>query len=136
MHHTKTKADIGLAKVIADLTVKGHVPCIPLSEHQPYDIVAIGSGGRAVKVQVKYATLRKNGMIEVGYRRSWADRNGSHIQCYSPDEFDYYAIYCPQQDAVLYVPNKNGCPKAIRFSDSANHQKKKIHSFRDYLDFV
>ena len=44
MHHTKTKADIGLTKVIADLTVKGYIPCIPLSEHQPYDVVAIVAG--------------------------------------------------------------------------------------------
>ncbi|PIV18833.1 MAG: hypothetical protein COS41_03240 [Elusimicrobia bacterium CG03_land_8_20_14_0_80_50_18] len=28
-HRTKAKADIGLAKVIADLAAKGCVPCIP-----------------------------------------------------------------------------------------------------------
>ncbi|MFC1480602.1 group I intron-associated PD-(D/E)XK endonuclease, partial [Candidatus Omnitrophota bacterium] len=41
MHHTKSKADLGLAKVIADLIQKGYVPCIPLSEHQPYDLLAV-----------------------------------------------------------------------------------------------
>jgi len=38
MHHTKAKADKGLARVIADVVDKGGTPCIPLSEHQPYDL--------------------------------------------------------------------------------------------------
>ena len=136
MHHTKTKADIGLTKVITDLTVKGYIPCIPLSEHQPYDIVAIGAGGKAIRLQAKYATLRQNGIVEVRWRRNWADRHGSHTRSYSQEEFDYYAIYCPQKDVVVYVPNSKRCPKVIRFSDSANHQKKHVHWFRDYLDLL
>ncbi|MDD5427649.1 MAG: group I intron-associated PD-(D/E)XK endonuclease [Candidatus Omnitrophica bacterium] len=58
MHHTKEKADIGVAKVIGDLAVKGYVPCIPLSEHQPYDVVAISKTGDVFKLQVKYASLK------------------------------------------------------------------------------
>ena len=82
MHHTKMKADIGVAKVIGDLTVKGYVPCIPLSEHQSYDLVAISKAGEAFKIQVKYASLKSNGTIEVRFRSSWADRNGTHIRHY------------------------------------------------------
>ncbi len=41
MHYTKVKADIGVATTIADLTDKGYVQCIPLSEHQPYDLVVV-----------------------------------------------------------------------------------------------
>ncbi|MDP2913526.1 MAG: group I intron-associated PD-(D/E)XK endonuclease, partial [Candidatus Omnitrophota bacterium] len=80
MHHTKAKADIGLAKVISDLTIKGYIPCIPLSEHQPYDIVAIKDNGKAIKLQVKYAALKSNGTIEVRFRTSWTDRKGTHIR--------------------------------------------------------
>ena len=47
IHHTKTKADVGLAKVIADLAEKGHVPCVPLSEHQAYDLVVVVRSGRS-----------------------------------------------------------------------------------------
>ncbi|MBI4669556.1 MAG: hypothetical protein HY747_10325 [Elusimicrobia bacterium] len=134
-HHTKAKADIGLTQVIADLTTKGHVPCIPLSEHQPYDIVVIEAQGRVSKLQVKYATLKKNGTVEVRFRRSWADRNGSHVKAYSKEEFDYYAIFCPQRNTVLYVPNSDNCPKVIRFTKSANCQKRNVHWFQNYLDF-
>ncbi len=133
MHHTKSKADIGLTKVIADLTIKGYVPCIPLSEHQPYDLIAIDTHGRAIRIQVKYSSLKKNGVVDVRFRRNWSDRNGTHTVRYSQNEFDYYAIYCPEKDAALYVKNRPDCPKAIRFSETANGQSQNIKWYRDYL---
>ncbi len=133
MHHTKAKADIGLCKVISDLTVKRYTPCIPLSEHQAYDIVAISTKGRALKIQVKYATLKKNGTIEVRFRRNWADSKGSYTKAYSVEEFDYYAIYCPEKDVVLYVPNIKSCPKNIRFGATANNQARYVKWADDYL---
>jgi hypothetical protein len=133
MHHTKSKADLGLAKVIADLTSKGYVPCIPLSEHQPYDVIAVAKDGTIYKLQVKYASLKGNGTVEVRFRRSWADRNGSHTGHYSETEFDYYAIYCPERDAVIYVPNTKDCPKVIRFDKAGNNQTQHIKWSSDYL---
>ena len=133
MHHTKAKGDIGLTQVIADLTTKGCIPCIPLSEHQPYDIIAISNNKRMFRLQVKYASLKDNGTIEVKFRRSWADRKGSHTKHYSKDEFDFYALYCPERDIVLYVPNSPDCPKAIRFNKAANNQKQCVKWFYDYL---
>ena len=134
MHHTKFKADIGVAKVIADLTVKGYVPCIPLSEHQPYDIVAIDNNGKSIKLQVKYATLKNNGIVEVKFRRTWVDNNGIHSEHYSENEFDYYAIYCPEKDKVLYIQNKDNCPKSIRFEKTNNNQSKHIKWADDYSE--
>ena len=133
MHHTKAKADIGLTKVISDLTIKGYVPCVPLSEHQPYDIVAIVNNGTAFKLQVKYASLKSNGTVEVRFRRNWADKYGTHTEHYSKDEFDYYAIYCPERDTVFYVPNSPQCPKAIRFDKPANNQMQDVKWAKDYL---
>jgi hypothetical protein len=134
LHHTKVKADIGVAKVIADLTLKGYVPCIPLSEHQPYDIVVVLDDGSTYKIQVKYATLKKNGTIEVKFRTSWADKNGTHIKHYKQGDFDYYAIYCPDKEIVLYIPNSSNYPKAIRFDKPTNNQTKFIKWANDYLE--
>ncbi|MDD5432034.1 MAG: group I intron-associated PD-(D/E)XK endonuclease [Candidatus Omnitrophica bacterium] len=133
MHHTKEKADLGVAKTIADLVSKGHVPCVPLSEHQPYDLVVVLNEGAIVKLQVKYATLKQNGAIEVKFRTSWADKNGSHTRRYSEKEFDFYAIFCPEKDIVLYIPNSLNCPKTIRFDQTHNNQKKYVRWARDYL---
>jgi len=134
LHHTKVKADIGVAKVIADLVQKGYIPCIPLSEHQPYDIVAILKNGEAVKLQVKYATLLSSGIIEVRFRTSWVDKHGTHMRTYKEQDFDYYAIYCPDKEVVLYIPNSTGCPKAVRFNKPANNQTKYVKWADDYLD--
>jgi hypothetical protein len=134
MHHTKTKADIGLTSVISDLTKKGYVPCVPLSEHQPYDVVAITDDGNVFKLQVKYSSLKKNGTIEVRFRTSWADKNGTHIKKYLESAFDYYAIYCPEKDTVLYVPNIPNCPKSIRFDAPANNQSEYIKWADNYKD--
>ena len=131
MHHTKFKADIGVAKCIADLASKGYVPCIPLSEHQPYDIVAVLDNGPAIKIQVKYAAL-KNGVVEIKFRTSWADKHGSHTKHYNKDDFDFYAIYCPEKDKVLYVPNSSNSPKIIRFEKTLNNQGKNVKWADDY----
>jgi hypothetical protein len=133
LHHTKIKADIGVAKTITDLVLKRFVPCLPFSEHQPYDLVAISEDGEAIKIQVKYATLKKNGTIDVKFRTSWSDRNGVHIKRYKQTDFDYYAIYCPEKEVVVYVPNKMNCPKAIRFDKTGNNQAKHVKWANDYL---
>lgn len=133
LHHTKAKADIGLAKVISDLTIKGYVPCLPLSEHQPYDIVAVANSGKMFKLQVKYAALQSNGTVEIRFRTSWADKNGTHIRHYSEEQFDYYAVYCPEKDVVIYVPNRSGCPKALRFERTKNNQSRYVKWANNYL---
>jgi hypothetical protein len=133
LHHTKFKADIGVAKTIADLTAKGYVPCIPLPEHQPYDIVVVDKNGEAVKLQVKYATLKGNGTIDVKFRTSWVDKHGTHIRRYSEKEFEYYAIYCPEKEVVLYIPNTLDCPKSLRFEKPRNNQDKYVKWAQDYL---
>lgn len=135
MHHTKFKADIGLAKVIADLVSRGWIPCIPLSEHQTFDLVAVSQKGKLVRVQAKYASLKENGVIDVKCRTSWADKNGNHERRYRTNDFDYYAIYCPEKDKVLYIRNTGHYPKTIRFERSGNNQRKHVRWADDYLIF-
>jgi hypothetical protein len=127
---------VGLAKVISDLTVKGHVPCLPLSEHQPYDLIVATRDGSTFKVQVKYSRLQANGTIEVRYRRSWSDSKHTYSKPYGKSEFDYYALYCPEKDTVLYVPNGGRCPKSIRFDRPANNQARSVKWAESYLDLT
>ena len=134
LHHTKGKADIGLAKVITDLVIKGYTPCIPLSEHKPYDLLAVLDNGSVVKLQVKYTKLKKNGTIDVKFRTSWADKNGTHIRRYRKEDFGCYAIYCPEKNQVVYIRNSHDCPKTIRFDRPANNQSKKVKWVDNYLD--
>ena len=56
-HHTKDKGDEGLGQVIGDLMSNGVQVAIPLSEHLPFDLIAIGDGGAMRRVQVRYRAL-------------------------------------------------------------------------------
>ena len=71
--------------------------------------------------------------FELRFRRNWSDSKGAHTRAYSTNEFDYYAIYCPEKDKVLYVLNKKNCPKALRFDKPSNNQARNIKWAENYL---
>ncbi|MEH1802327.1 MAG: group I intron-associated PD-(D/E)XK endonuclease [Nostoc sp.] len=96
-HHTKGKADLAVAKTIADLTVKGYVIFTPLiCEHLPFDLVA-WKENNFLKIQVKYSSIGR-----IFANTSWNDKHGNHKRQYQKDDFDYYAIYLPDKDRVIY----------------------------------
>jgi PD-(D/E)XK endonuclease len=96
-HHTKGKADLAVAKTIADLTVKGYVIFTPLiCEHLPFDLVA-WKENKFLKIQVKYS-----GTGKIFAYTTWNDKHGNHHRQYQKDDFDYYAIYLPEKDRVIY----------------------------------
>lgn len=102
-HHTKEKGDIGVAKVIADLSVKGLKVLAPLTEHLPFDLVAYDRDkDEFYKIQCKYKT-KTSGKLQVNLRTSYATKNGSFSSRYSKGSFDVLAIYCPETDKVYYV---------------------------------
>ncbi len=102
-HHTKTKGDLGLIKTILDLTEKGYEVFTPLSEHTRADLVAIDQDGYCYRIQVKYSSNNY-----LANKSIWADKNGNHVTFYKENDFDYYALYIPQIDKVLYPSIKYG----------------------------
>ncbi len=123
-----------MANVIADLIQKGHIPCVPLSEHQSFDLVAVLRNKKTIRLQVKYASLKHNGSVEVRFRTGWVDKHGMHMRRYKPSDFDYFALYCPQREVVLYVANDAKIPSVLRFTSPGNNQGKHIAWARDYLE--
>lgn len=100
-HKTKTKGDIGVTKVISDLTEKGYAVSVPISEHLPYDLIFEDENGNLKKIQIKY---RKNGCIS--NTTTHVGSNGkSIVKVYQKKDFDYYAIYLPDIRECVYVPN-------------------------------
>jgi hypothetical protein len=102
-HHTKEKGDLAVAMVIADMKKNGIGLALPISEHMPFDLIAVDfeNGCALRKVQVKYATCQ-NGKIMFNLRASYADRHGSHVKHVDRSTFDAYAIYCRDTDTVYY----------------------------------
>jgi hypothetical protein len=125
-HHTKDKGDLGVVHAIADLTEQGFTVLTPLSEHAPFDIVGYRNGA-FVRVQVKYRALSTRGTIEVLFRSSWSDANGSYVRPLDKDDVDLVCIYCPDTRACYYVdPKQFGQSVALRVTPTRNRQERNI----------
>lgn len=104
-HITKVKGDTGLGFVMADLMSKGIAVALPISEHLPFDCIAILPNGKMLKISVKYRTAVDE-RVDVPMKSVWSNSKGCHTRPYGMDEFDILAIYCPDTNGCYYVPRK------------------------------
>ncbi|WP_184202219.1 group I intron-associated PD-(D/E)XK endonuclease [Armatimonas rosea] len=131
-HHTKNKGDIGVALVIADLMKNGFQVCLPISEHLPFDLIAINcDDGRLKRVQVKYISLRA-GKISIPLEgTSWTNNKGMYSVKKDLSYIDAFAIYCPSVDRVFYVNTiefqGNTRAFTLRVCLPSNNQVKGVH---------
>jgi hypothetical protein len=104
--------------------------CIPFGTGGPYDL-AVDTGGRIVKVQVKTAAFGK-GCILCRTRR----RNAScyrTVRRYEKGEVDYFAIYCPQLNELYGMSFEAAKGSAsLRVEPTVNRQEKYIRWAKDY----
>ena len=123
-HHTKDKGDIGLASVMADLLKHGIQVALPVSEHLPFDLIAIHPHGALAKVSVKYRVMTKRGAVTVETRSIWNDRNGTHRRQHDPGEYDAVAVYCPDTDECYYLLASELSPsgRTLRITSPVNNQ--------------
>lgn len=102
MHPTKSKGDLAVAKVIADLADHGISVCIPVSEHLAFDLVAVNDDEVLSRVQVKYCSVI-DGKIIIPCTRAFINREGVQISRFDKNKFDAYAVYCPNTNKVYYL---------------------------------
>lgn len=102
MHHTKDKGDVGVGFVLSRLMAVGVKVAIPLCEHLPFDLIAIGASGQLKRVSVKFRSVIK-GAITFVLRSSWADRHGTHVRNHSKADYDVLAIYCPDTGQCYFI---------------------------------
>jgi hypothetical protein len=123
-HHTKDKGDIGLTCVMADLLKHDIQVALPVSEHLPFDLIAIHPRGTMAKVSVKYRVMTKTGAVTVLTRSSWNDRNGTHHRHHDPGDYDAVAIYCPDTDECYYLLASELSPsgRTLRITSPGNNQ--------------
>ena len=132
-HHTKDKGDKGTGNVIADLLSKGIQVCLPLSEHLPFDLIAIKQDGSLLRVSVKYRTLKK-GSVYVVFSSSYSDSHGVHTKEIDKNLIDLLAIYCPETKEVYYViPSNFDKSVTLRVEESKNNQTKGVNLAKNYL---
>lgn len=128
LHHTKNKGDIATAKAIADLTTKGYSVFTPVvCEHLAFDLIAYKEGN-CYRIQAKYSADN-----HVKNRTSWADKNGCHEKRYKPEDFDYYAVYLPDIDKVVYPSIRfGGCQITTQIPNSAT----RFYWWEDFTDLT
>lgn len=128
---SKQKGDIGAIKVISDLAEKGYVILTPLvCESLPFDVVAY-KDGKFTKIQCKYTS---NGSAPKA--TSWTDKHGSHKRKYRDGDFDYYGLYLPSINKVIY-PSIKFAGSTIRSTIPATNQKFYWwEDFKDFTDFA
>ena len=110
-HHTKDKGDEGLGQVIGDLMTHGVRVAVPLSEHLPFDLIAIGEHGVMRRVQVRYRAALDAAHVRCHLGGSWADRNGTHKRVFDVSAIDVLAIYCPSPKDVRIPPGRRATTK-------------------------
>jgi hypothetical protein len=135
-HHTKDKGDIGLACVVSDLLKHGVQVALPISEHLPFDLIAIHHTGLMAKISVKYRELSAHGSVSVRARSSWADRHGVHVNRHRTGDYDAVAVYCPETDRCYYIcaAELSPCCTTVRVLAAVNNQKTGIRSAERFID--
>ncbi|NJR18515.1 MAG: hypothetical protein HC785_24240 [Calothrix sp. CSU_2_0] len=128
LHHTKNKGDIATTKAIADLTQKGYLVLTPLvCEHSPFDFVAY-KDGKFYKIQAKYSSDNR-----IVNRTIWVDKKGIHKKYYKKEDFDFYAVYLPDIDKVVYPSvNFTGYSIATKLPNSPTP----FYWWEDFTDFT
>lgn len=133
-HHTKDKGDIGVGFVIADLISKGIKVCIPISEHLPFDLVAVYPDGSLKRISVKYIKMNK-GALNIRFRSSYSNAKGSYSKSIDKNFIDLVAIYCPDTKAVYYINHLLFSKSAtLRIEKSKNGQHKGIILADNFLN--
>lgn len=128
VHIKKEKGDDAVARVITDLTIKRYYIFIPvITEHLPFDLIAY-KDNKSFRIQAKYSS---SGTIQ--NKTSWTDKNKTHHRFYDENDFDYYAIYIPQIDKIVYPSiNFGGC----RITHLIPNSPTPFYWYEDFLDFT
>lgn len=122
------KGDLGVAKVIVDLIEKGYTPFRPIvCESLPFDLIAY-KDGKSYRIQVKYSTEG----IAPAYT-SWANLQGNHRKYYTEQDFEYFALYLPKIDKVIYPSVKF---KGSSFRTELPDSSVKFYWWEDFVNFT
>jgi hypothetical protein len=134
-HHTKDKGDSGVGFVVADLLSKNIQVALPISEHLPFDCIAISEENRLIRLSVKYRAKDAHGGLCVALKSNWNDRHGTHIKRQNKAAFDATAVYCPDTGKCYYIRNDEaGDAFVLRMEVPKNGQHKGVRLAADYQD--
>jgi hypothetical protein len=96
------KGTIGLVKTMNDLITKNYFVFTPITDTTCVDLVVSNKKMELKRMQIKYCAL-SNGRISIV---TSSVVNGKKIPI-DLSKIDIWAIYCPDNDLVYYIPVKD-----------------------------
>jgi hypothetical protein len=135
MHLTKDKGDLALAHVIADLRAHGIIPALPLSEHLPFDLIAIMPDLTSfIRLQVKYRGNNENDAVSITFRGNYYNAKKIYNKPVDLSLLDAYALYSGEAKSLIYFRTNeiNSQTMVFRFSVPKNNQQTGIRVAQDY----
>lgn len=132
-HHTKEKGDVGVSYVIHDLTKKGFVVCVPLTEHAKFDLIAAGESG-IHRIQVKYRTSEK-GYMKCNLFNAWGNASKGCVLGAAYNSADVDVIALTDGNVVAYLRMseiEHITNVTVRVVPAKTNQRKKIRSYADF----
>ncbi|GAB4511589.1 MAG: hypothetical protein OHK0046_09860 [Anaerolineae bacterium] len=138
-HKTKDKGDLAVAKAASDLIKAGFRTCLPISEHLPFDFIAIAADMTTLlRMQVKFRSPNAFGAIQLVFRANYYDSRKIYQKYVDLSEIDAYAVYCPETNAVYYIRVDELRDEAraitLRLEPPKNHQLSGIRLASNYID--
>tara|TARA_R110000868_G_scaffold410174_2_gene697446 strand:+ start:114 stop:605 length:492 start_codon:yes stop_codon:yes gene_type:complete len=131
--HSKQKGNLGFSATLKELHKLGYNVFSEIGDYSKIDMI-VEYNSKLIKIQVKYAK-EKNGIATLPLRKSGP--NG-YRYLYKVSDIDIFSVYLPDQDKVLFIPSKLACENrnsfVIRYKDSKNLQKSKVHHINEFLD--
>lgn len=126
---TNKKGDIGLVKVMSDLVTKDYFIFSPISDTTCVDLIAANATMDLKRIQVKYCSLI-NGRMSIS---TSTVVNGKRVPV-DLNKVDIWALYCPDNDDVYYIPIKllNGRKNLYLRVENAKQRQPNIIVASDY----
>jgi len=133
VHHTTNKGDLGECKCRVDLIQRGYTVLMPLTQQEPFDLVAY-KDGKFIRIQVKYRSVKK-GSLCIMMRSTWATKGEIHKKPVDKNEIDVFCVYCPETDECYYFKPEI-CDKAftLRVERPKNNQTVGINFASDFRE--
>jgi hypothetical protein len=138
-HATKDKGDLAVAKALAKLREHDIRACLPLSEHLPFDLIAVMPDLQTLRrVQVKYRADKGTGAMQLVFRSNYYDSKRIYSKWVDLEELDCYTIYCPDTDRLYWLRVDEiplGARAAVfRIKPTKNGQKKGVWLAENFLN--
>lgn len=135
-NNSKSKGNIGEAKVLARLVELGCSVLLPFGDNERYDLVVENSSKHLLKAQVKYSSqLESDGCLEFQLYSS-KNHTTNKVKSGYVGEIDIFLLYHSVTDEVYLltpIDFENRKSMFLRTKPTVNKQSKKVNFATDYI---